>query len=93
MDIVSLLIQLVSGAEGGNILGGLIKQVNVGPLGNTIVGIIGAVITSLATGKLGAGTDLSSITSILASVGVNAAGGGVLTVVVGLIKQALAKKA
>ncbi len=93
MDIVGLLIQLVSGAVGGNIVGGVLKNFSTGTLGNTLIGIVGAVVTSYATGKLGASADLSNITALLSSIGINLAGGGVLTAVVGLIKQVLGKKA
>jgi hypothetical protein len=41
MDIVPLIIQLVSGAVGGNVAGGLLKNLNLGTLGNSIAGILG----------------------------------------------------
>jgi hypothetical protein len=43
MDIVTLLIQLVSGAVGGNIGGVLNKARNLGPMLNTILGAVGGV--------------------------------------------------
>src|SRR5262249_34196256 len=39
--IINLIIQLVSGAVGGNIAGGLLKSLNLGPVGNSIAGIVG----------------------------------------------------
>ena len=38
MNIVSLIIQLVSGAAGGNIAGSLLKKLDLGPVGNSIAG-------------------------------------------------------
>jgi uncharacterized membrane protein YeaQ/YmgE (transglycosylase-associated protein family) len=38
---INLIIQLLSGAAGGNIIGNILKQYNLGPLGNSIAGIIG----------------------------------------------------
>ncbi len=39
--IVGLIIQLVSGAVGGNIAGAALKQYDLGTVGNSIVGVIG----------------------------------------------------
>ena len=41
MNIVALIIQLVSGAVGGNIAGLLMSKFNLGPIGNSIAGIVG----------------------------------------------------
>jgi len=35
--MVPLIIQLISGAVGGNIAGALLKNFNLGPIGNSIV--------------------------------------------------------
>jgi uncharacterized membrane protein YeaQ/YmgE (transglycosylase-associated protein family) len=43
MDLMSLLIQLVSGAVGGNVAGLLNKARSLGPLVNTVLGAIGGV--------------------------------------------------
>src|SRR5271170_7696819 len=70
MDIMSLLIQLVTGAIGGNIAGGLLKQFNLGPIGNTIAGLVGGVGGGQLLGMLapgvaaaagGGGMDIGSI--------------------------------
>jgi uncharacterized membrane protein YeaQ/YmgE (transglycosylase-associated protein family) len=39
--IINLIIQLLSGAAGGNIIGNILKQYNLGPIGNSIAGIVG----------------------------------------------------
>ena len=42
MDILSLIIQLLSGAAGGNIVGSVMKNQSLGTVGNSIAGIIGS---------------------------------------------------
>ena len=41
MNITSLIIQLISGAAGGNAAGAMLKQFSLGPVGNSILGLIG----------------------------------------------------
>jgi hypothetical protein len=96
---INLIIQLLSGAAGGNIIGNILKQYNLGPLGNSIAGIIGGglggqllnmILGSGATAGTAAtagGLDIGSIVEQIAGGGV---GGGVLMLIVGIIKQAMA---
>jgi hypothetical protein len=44
VDIVSLIIQLISGAVGGNVAGALLKNFSLGTAGNSIAGILGGGI-------------------------------------------------
>jgi uncharacterized membrane protein YeaQ/YmgE (transglycosylase-associated protein family) len=82
----ALIIQLISGAVGGNAAGAIFKNLSLGTIGNSIAGvagggiggqILGAVLPSLAGGMVG-----------------QAAGGGigglVLMAVVGFIKNKMA---
>jgi uncharacterized membrane protein YeaQ/YmgE (transglycosylase-associated protein family) len=95
MDVTSLLIQLVSGAVGGNAAGAAMKKLSLGTLGNSIVGILGGglggqILAMLGTGGDAAGAaDAGSIVSSIAGGGV---GGAVLLAVIGAIKNAMAKK-
>jgi hypothetical protein len=94
--IVGLIIQLISGAAGGNIAGSLLKQFDLGVVGNSIAGVVGGGIGAQIIGALvggggteaaaGGGFDIGSIIGQVASGGV---GGGILMVIVGLIKQAM----
>jgi uncharacterized membrane protein YeaQ/YmgE (transglycosylase-associated protein family) len=91
--LLPLIIQLVSGAVGGNIAGSLMKNASLGTLGNSIAGIVGGGIGGQLLGLLGlavasGGMDLSGIVGSIASGGV---GGGVLLAIIGIIKKALAK--
>jgi hypothetical protein len=93
MNIMALLIQLITGAVGGNIAGGLLKQYNLGPIGNTIAGLVGGVgggqllamlAPGIASAAGGGGMDIGSIIGQVAGGGI---GGAVLMIIVGIIKQ------
>ena len=95
--IVNLLIQLVAGAAGGQGLGKILEQFNLGPIGNTIAGAIGGLaggswVAPMVAAGAGAGAaatgntamDLSAIAGSVAGGGI---GGAVLTLVAGAIKK------
>ena len=95
--IIGLIIQLVAGGVGGNIAGSALKQYDLGMIGNTIPGVVGGgvgaqIIGALvgggadATGAAAGGLDIGSIIGQIASGGV---GGGILMVIIGLIKQVM----
>ena len=99
MDMASLIMQLIGGAAGGNIAGALLKQFSLGPVGNSLVGILGGGIGGQLLGMLGAGgagaaasaaggADVGSIVTSLLGGGV---GGGVLMAIVGVVRQAMSK--
>jgi len=97
MNIVGLIIQLVSGAAGGNIAGGLLKKFSLGPIWNSVVGIVGGGLGGQLLGLLGLGgaaaagggaLDIGSIVSGVAGGGV---GGGALLAIVGVVRQAMKK--
>ncbi len=93
MDIMTLLIQLLSGAVGGNVAGGLLKKMSLGTLGNSIVGILGGGLGGQILGMLGAGGAASGgmdIGSIISSIAGGGVGGGVLLAIIGLIKSMMA---
>ena len=52
-SIVPLLIQLVSGAVGGNIAGGLLKNLSLGKVINSVVGILGGGLGGMILKMLG----------------------------------------
>lgn len=89
-----LIIQLISGAVGGNIVGGVLKNLSLGTLGNSIAGIIGGgiggqILTALVGGGAAAGgLDIGSIVTQVAGGGI---GGGVALAVVGAIKNMMSK--
>ncbi len=94
MNFVSLIIQLICGAAGGNIAGSLMKKSSLGTLGNSIAGIVGGglggqLLQMLGAGAPAGGLDVGSLISSILGGGV---GGGVLMAIIGIIKSALAKK-
>lgn len=96
MDIVSLLIQLVSGALGGNIAGSLLKNLSLGTVGNSLAGLVGGglggtILTSLLhlpAASVGGALDPMAIVGQIASGGV---GGGGLMAIIGLIRSMMNK--
>jgi uncharacterized membrane protein YeaQ/YmgE (transglycosylase-associated protein family) len=92
-NLLPLIIQLVSGAVGGNVAGSLMEKFSMGTIGNSIVGIFGGGLGGQLLGLLGietgsGGMDIAGIAGSIASGG---AGGGALMAIIGVIKNALAK--
>jgi hypothetical protein len=94
--IINLIIQIIAGAIGGNAAGATMEKANLGTTGNTIAGALGglgggqllsALIPALA-GSAG-GVDLASIAGQLVGGGVS---GAIVTAIVGLIMNAMAKR-
>jgi len=96
MNIVSLIIQLISGAVGGNVAGAAMKENSLGTLGNSIAGIIGGGLggTLLQTvlGGAAAGGGSLDLTTILSNVAGGGVGGAILMAIIGIIKNQMAKK-
>jgi hypothetical protein len=91
--MINIIIQLISGAIGGNGAGALLKKLSLGTIGNSIVGILGGGLGGQLLGLLGmapaAGSgDLNGIISSVISGGV---GGGALMGIIGAIKKAIGK--
>ena len=99
--IVPILVQLIAGGAGGNVIGQIVKSLNLGPTGNSIVGAIGGLagtwlagmipgldgLVSTAAGAAG-GLDLGALAGQGAT---GLVGGGILTAIAGLIKSSMAK--
>jgi uncharacterized membrane protein YeaQ/YmgE (transglycosylase-associated protein family) len=96
MNIVSLLIELVSGAVGGNIAGAAMKESSLGTLGNSIAGIVGGglggMLLQSVMGTAAAGGGPLDVTTMLSNIAGGGVGGAIVMAVVGLIKNAMAKK-
>jgi hypothetical protein len=95
MNIISLIIQAISGAVGGNVAGAAMKENSLGTLGNSIAGIVGGglggTILHMVMGTAAAGGGGLDLQSILANVGGGGVGGAILMAVVGIIKNKMAK--
>jgi hypothetical protein len=97
-NLVGLIIQLLSGAIGGNVAGNLLKQYDLGAVGNSLAGILGGGIGGqLLAAVLGRGSVLTAgpangnmdIGSIIAQVVGGGVGGGILMTIIGIIRQAM----
>jgi uncharacterized membrane protein YeaQ/YmgE (transglycosylase-associated protein family) len=93
MDL-GLIIQLISGAVGGNIAGSLMKNSSLGTLLNSVIGILGGGLGGQILGMMGMGGAAGGmdIVSILTQVAGGGVGGGILLAIVGLVKNAMAKQ-
>jgi hypothetical protein len=93
--LINLIIQIVAGVIGGTAAGSRMENVDLGGLGNAIAGAVGGVgggqiLAALIPALSGAqGVDITSIIGQLAGGGV---GGAVLTIVAGMIKNAMANR-
>jgi hypothetical protein len=99
---MELIIQLIGGLIGGNATGAVAKNMSLGTAGNSIAGLVGGVgggwlLNLLTSGGAAAATeaaeaatgmDLGSIVGGLASGG---AGGVILTLIAGIVKNAMSK--
>jgi uncharacterized membrane protein YeaQ/YmgE (transglycosylase-associated protein family) len=88
---VEWIISLVTGAIGGNAAGAIFKNLSLGPLGNTLSGLVGGgvgtAILNAVTGS--AAAPGGSVVGNIASSGV---GSVVVMLIVGFIKSKMAAK-
>ncbi|HRG42213.1 MAG TPA: hypothetical protein PLC27_12460 [Saprospiraceae bacterium] len=93
MDYLPLIIQLLSGAAGGNLAAKLMPKSSMGTLVNSILGIAGGGIGGQLLGMLGmapsGGMDLMGILGSIAGGGV---GGGLLMTIISVIKGMMSSK-
>ncbi|MBK9735873.1 MAG: hypothetical protein IPO92_13320 [Saprospiraceae bacterium] len=93
MDYLPLIIQLLSGAVGGNLAGKLMPSASMGTMVNSILGILGGGLGGQLLGMLGmapqTGMDLMGIIGNIAAGGV---GGGVFMAIIGIIKSMMGSK-
>jgi hypothetical protein len=83
LNWTALIVQLVSGAAGGNIVGAIAKKLSLGPVGNSIAGIIGGAI---------GGKVLELAMGGGAQIGGGGIGGAILMAIVGAIRNSMANK-
>jgi uncharacterized membrane protein YeaQ/YmgE (transglycosylase-associated protein family) len=95
MDLTSLVVSLVSGIVGGNVAGAAMRDKSLGPIGNSLAGLVGGgagsvilqalgLLTSSAAGGLDAG-------SLIGNIAGGGVGGALVLLVVSLIKGAAAR--
>jgi uncharacterized membrane protein YeaQ/YmgE (transglycosylase-associated protein family) len=102
MNVMGIVTDLIAGGVGGNIAAAVLKKFDLGPIGNTVAGIVGGVgggqlLSMLMSGGAAAaatsaassgGMDMSSIIGNVAGGGV---GGAIVMAVIGLVKAQMSK--
>jgi len=95
MNIISLIIEAISGAVGGNVAGAAMKENSLGTVGNSIAGIVGGglggTILQMVMGSGATGGGSMDLTSILSNVAGGGVGGAILMAIIGIIKNKMAK--
>ena len=92
--LLPLILQLIAGGAGGNIIGQIAKNYSLGTTGNSAVGAIGGAVGSwIISHFVGAGAqDPMAIAALIQSVLGGGVSGAVVTLVVGVIKNLLGSK-
>jgi hypothetical protein len=94
--LVPLIIQLIGGGAGGNIVAALLKNLNLDKIVATITGIVGGVAGGQLADWMGLLQKLmdsmGSGGQVAGNAGASAVGGALLTAIIGFIKKAMAAK-
>jgi hypothetical protein len=100
------IIQIIAGLIGGNVVGAGAKQYSLGPIGNSLAGLVGGVgvgqilgmlvpaLSGVATnsaGSAGAALGGMDIGGIIGQLAGGGIGGAVVTLIIGVIKQKMAE--
>jgi hypothetical protein len=101
--IIGIIIQLVAGAIGGNAAGAGVKKYSLGTAGNSIAGAVGGLILAQVLAALGIGEPGMAtaegapaaggmdVGALIAQVVGGGAGGAILTLIIGVIKNMMGK--
>lgn len=97
-SFIPVIVQLVSGAVGGNVAGAAMKNFSLGTIGNSVVGIlgggIGGQILRMFGIETGVGAELDAvggmdIEALLGSIAAGGVGGGALLAFIGIVKKGI----
>ena len=93
-----LILSLISGGVGGNIAGAVMQKLNLGPIRNSLAGIVGGGLGGQLLGMLTSGGAAAAapasgmgMSSIISSIGGGGVGGAVVMAIIGLIKSQMSK--
>jgi hypothetical protein len=101
--IIGFIIEIVAGALGGNAAGAGVKKYSLGTAGNSIAGAVGGLILGQVLAALGIGgpgmptaegapvAGGLDVGALIGQVVGGGAGGAILTLIVGAIKNMMAK--
>ncbi|WP_413577865.1 hypothetical protein ACLVWU_05200 [Bdellovibrio sp. HCB290] len=85
MDFGAILTTLLSGLAGGNVAGSLLKKLNLGPVGNSIAGIVGGFLAGPAVTNMV--NPMSQGGEVFANIAGSGVGGAVVMILSGLVKN------
>jgi hypothetical protein len=93
MNTVPVILQLICGVVGGNLICAGFKDLSLGPIGNSLAGLLGGGIFGhflhTMTGVGGNSSDLQIfLTSLLGGL----SGGAVMTILVGWVKGMISRR-
>jgi uncharacterized membrane protein YeaQ/YmgE (transglycosylase-associated protein family) len=89
--LLPLIINLIGGAVGGNAAGAILKNLSLGTLGNSLVGIIGGGVASQLLPELLGAAGSMDIAGIITQIVSGGVGGSAGLVIAGLLKNILGK--
>ena len=93
MNMLPIILQIISGAAGGNLAGALFTNLNLGTIGNSLGGIVGGALGGRIFHNLwasAAGT--SDMQILMTSLIGGTVGGAVLTIIAGLVRSAFSRR-
>lgn len=92
----TVLLALIAGAVGGNFAGGVVKPLNLGLLGNSLVGAIGgfmslialeAIMGPISTGNDAVGRPGANTSTVILVVFAAGCFGAILTMIIGFLRN------
>jgi uncharacterized membrane protein YeaQ/YmgE (transglycosylase-associated protein family) len=89
-----IIIQVISGALGGLTAGMVMKKQSLGPVGNSIAGLLGGGLGGQILGLLGVNLATGgdpNIQNIAGNIATGGVGGGALLAIIGLIRYMIKK--
>jgi len=86
--LLPLLLKIIAGAVGGNVVGLLFRKLSIGFMGNSLAGLVGGVMSGQIVATL-TGIELNTTLTQMLAAGFF---GGALTFVTGLLRRYLASK-
>ena len=87
MNLTALIVQLIGGALGGYAAGNVSKGVNLGTIGNILVGALGGGVGGQVLFTL---LGLSGTIQIVSALVTGAVSGGLATLLIGVLKSKIA---
>ncbi len=90
--VLPILIQLLGGLGGGSAIASMLKKFSLGPLGNTLAGLVGGLAGGQLTGLLNIASGSTDIVALLGNLVGGGVGGAVVTLLAGFVKNMLSKK-